>query len=202
MQLQVTLDGENVGSWSTTAESLASIRGRLETLALSKRRLLFSMSVDGSPVSLNRPLDLRVVGLTVVARTIGFEQLGFQLISVAEEQCSQLIQRLQNLSLLVLINSWHKGQEGWMRLLPELKDPILTTSFIPEGVGFLPGGDAICGRAVMRRTDDLSLVLVEIEKVALSRDPEEFSNVLESKLLPWLQNFHTDLKSFNSSGND
>ena len=54
----------------------------------------------------------------------------------------------------------------------------------------------------MRLTDELSLVLVEIEKVALSRDPEEFSNVLESKLLPWLQNFHADLKSFNSSGND
>lgn len=202
MQLQVTLDGENVGCWSTAAESLASIRGHLETLALSKRRLLFSMTVDGTPVSLDRPLDGRGSGLTVVARTVGFEQLGFQLISVAEGQCGHLIQRLQNLMLLVLINSWEKGQEGWMRLLPELKDPILTISFIPEAVGFLPGGADISGRAVMRRTDELSAVLVEIERVGLLRDPEEFSSVLESRLLPWLQEFHADLKRFNSPGND
>ena len=202
MQLQVTLDGVSVGSWATTAETLASIRGRLETLALSKRRLLFSMTVDGNPVSLNRPLDRRGSGFTVVARSIGFEQLGFQLISVAEEQCNQLIQRLQNLSLLVLINSWEKGQEGWMRLLPELKDPILTISFIPDGVGLLPGGESISCRAVPRRTDDLSVVLVEIERVAERRDPEEFSNVLESRLLPWLQQFQTDLKNFNSPAND
>jgi hypothetical protein len=185
--VQVTLDGRGVELSLKQGKSLHAIRTRLEMLALKRNRVLFSLSVNGVPVNLTESMSPFKTFHKVVARTIGFGQLSFQLIGVAADQVETLHERVERMALQVMINEWHKAEEMWWGLMPELKDPLLTLSFVPHAIEALPNGHEISSKAVKRFTDDLVSILEDIEEIVERQELLELSNAIENDLLPWLR---------------
>lgn len=185
--VQITLDGQAVQLPAKHGRSLQAIRSHLETIALKKHRVLFSLMVNGVPVSLGDSMSPFKTFQKVVGRTIPFSQLSFQLASVAGDQVNALHERVQSLALQVMINDWAKAEELWWDLLPRLKDPLLTLSFVPQSISALPNGDEISEKNVRRFTDDLVRILEEIDAIILRRELIELSNALEQQVLPWLR---------------
>src|SRR4051812_23960769 len=103
-RVQVTLDGQPLDFPSPHARSLQAIRAHLETVALKRQRILYSLTVNGAPVSLADSISPFKTFHKIVGRTIGFSQLGFQLIEVASDQVNALHERVEHLSLQVMIN--------------------------------------------------------------------------------------------------
>lgn len=181
------MDGQPVELSSTQGRSLRAIRAHLEAIALKKHRVLFSLTVNGAPVSLVDSMSPFKTFQKVVARTIGFNQLSFQLVGVAADQVNSLHDRVERLALQVMINDWPKAEAMWWDLLPDLKDPLLTMTFIPQVVEMLPFGEEIGPKAIKRFSDGLVLILQKIELILDRQELLELSNALENDLLPWLR---------------
>jgi hypothetical protein len=186
-RVQVTMDGQPIEVSLMQGKSLQAIRTRLEIMALKRNRVLFSLAVNGVPVSLGESMSPFKTFHKVVARTISFNQLSFQLIGVAADQVNTLHERVQRMSLQVMINEWHKAEEMWWDLMPDLKDPLLTLTFVPQAIEILPNGNEISSKAVKRFTDDLVLILEDINEIIERQELLELSNALENELLPWLR---------------
>ncbi|MDX1951819.1 MAG: hypothetical protein SFY81_06520 [Verrucomicrobiota bacterium] len=185
-QVQVTLDGAPVALDALHSHSLSGIRCHLEQLALERQRVLFSLAVNDIPVSLGKqPISVEHFN-KVAGRTIGFNQLALQLVSVAEEQAGKLKGRIEEVSLQVLINDWPSARELWWKLLPDLKDPLLTLSFLPGAIERLPNGHEIGPKAIQGYIAKLVEIVEEIEQSLPSEDPVELSTRMETALLPWI----------------
>ena len=135
-RLQITLDGQPVSLPVKHGRSLQAIRAHLENIALKHQRVLFSLTINGTPVSLGESLLPFKTVHKIAARTISFNQLGFQLVAVAADQINSLHERVERLALQVMINEWPKAEALWWDLMPELKVPLLTLSFVPPGFAF------------------------------------------------------------------
>lgn len=201
-RVQVTLDGQAVELTTQQGRSLQAIRTHLETVALKRSRVLFSLTVNGIPVSLGESMSPFKTFHKVVARTIGFGQLSFQLVGVAADQVNTLHERVQRMSLQVMINEWRKAEEMWWDLMPDLKDPLLTLSFVPQAVEALPHGNEIGSKAVKKFTQDLVKILENIEQIIHRQDLLELSNALENDLLPWLRGLGHCLYRFHGPDAD
>jgi hypothetical protein len=186
-KLQITLDGQPVAISGKEGRSLHAIRSHLERVALKRQRVLFSLTINGTPVSLGESLSPFKTFHKIAARTIGFNQLGFQLVAVAADQVNSLHERVERLSLQVMINDWPKAEQLWWDLMPELKDPLLTLSFVPPSAEALPHGADIGEKALKRFTLDLVKILEEIEGILTRKELLELSDALENQLLPWLR---------------
>jgi hypothetical protein len=186
-RVQVTFDGQSLELPYKQGRSLQAIRTHLETLALKRHRVLFSLTVNGVPVSLGESMSPFKTFHKIVARTIGFGQLSLQLVAVAADQVNTLHERVQRMALQVMINDWDKAEEMWWDLMPDLKDPLLTLSFIPQSIEMLPNGEEIGAKAVKKFTQDLAVILEEIDRIIARQELLEFSNALENDLLPWLR---------------
>jgi hypothetical protein len=196
-KVQITLDGQSVALPAKQARSLQAIRSHLERVALKRQRVLFSLTVNGTPVSLGETMSPFKTFHKIVGRTISFSQLGFQLVAVAADQVNALHERVERLSLQIMINDWSKAEELWWDLLPELKDPLLTLSFVPAAVEMLPHGEEIGAKALKRFTNDLVQILEEIEEILTRQELLELSNALENELLPWLRSLGHCLYKFH-----
>jgi hypothetical protein len=196
-RVQVTLDGQAVELSSKQGKSLHAIRTRLETMALKRNRVLFSLTVNGASVNLGDSMSPFKTFHKVAARTISFSQLSFQLIGVAADQVNSLHERVQRMALQVMINEWAKAEEMWWALMPDLKDPLLTLAFVPQAIEMVPNGHEINSKAVKRYTDDLVSILEEIEEIIERQELLEFSNALENELLPWLRSLGHCLYRFH-----
>ena len=186
-KVQITLDGQPVALPLKQGRSLQSIRSHLERVALKRQRVLFSLTINGTPVSLGESLSPYKTFHKVVARTIGFDQLGYQLVAVAADQVNSLHERVERLALQVMINDWSKAEALWWDLMPELKDPLLTLSFVPPTVEHLPHGQEIGAKALKRFTSDLVKIFEHIEEILTRKELLELSDALENQLLPWLR---------------
>jgi len=181
------LDGHAIELPLRQGRSLKAIRAHLETLALKRHRVLFSLAVNGSPISLEESMSPFKTFHKVVARTISFNQLSFQLVTIASDQVDRLHERVEKLALQVMINDWAGAEEMWWETAPELKDPLITMSFIPQTIEMLPHGEEIGARAVKKFTQDLVVILERIEEIIDRQELLELSNALENELLPWLR---------------
>jgi hypothetical protein len=186
-RIQITLDGQPLALSGKQGRSLHAIRSHLERVALKRNRVLFSLTVNGTPVGVGESLLQFKNFHKIAARTIGFNQLGFQLVAVAADQVNTLHERVERLALQVMINDWAKAEQLWWDLMPELKDPLLTLSFVPESVEALPHGEDISTKALKRFTLDLVKILEEIEEILTRKELLELSDALENQLLPWLR---------------
>ncbi|MGZ5544894.1 MAG: hypothetical protein ACXWIU_09475 [Limisphaerales bacterium] len=196
-KLQITLDGQPVALSVKQGRSLHAIRAHLEQVALKRQRVLFSLTINGTPVSLGEPLSPFKTFHKIAARTIGFDQLGFQLVAVAADQVNTLHERVERLTLQVMINEWPKAEALWWELMPELKDPLLTLSFVPQNVEVLPNGEEISPKALKRFTVDLVKILEQIEEILTRKELLELSDALENRLLPWLRGLGHSLYRFH-----
>jgi len=186
-RVQITLDGQPVALGGKQSRSLQSIRSHLERVALKRQRVLFSLTINGAPVSLAESLSPFKTFHKIAARTIGFDQLGYQLVAVAADQVNSLHERIERLALQIMINDWPKAEALWWQLMPEIKDPLLTLSFVPPSVEMLPHGEEIGTKALKRFTLDLVKILEEIEDILTRKELLELSDALENQLLPWLR---------------
>jgi hypothetical protein len=186
-RVQITLDGHPIALSIKQGRSLQAIRAHLETAALKRQRVLYSLTINGTPVGLAESLSPFKTFHKIAARTISFNQLGFQLVAVAADQVNTLHERVERLALQVMINDWAKAEKLWWDLMPELKDPLLTLSFVPPSVEMLPHGDGINARALKRFTLDMVKILDEIEEILTRKELLELSDALENQLLPWLR---------------
>ena len=186
-RVQITLDGQPLALAGKQSRSLQAIRSHLERVALKRNRVLFSLTINGTPVGVGDSL-LRFKSFhKIAARTIGFNQLGFQLVAVAADQVNALHDRVEALSLQVMINDWQKAEQLWWDLMPELKDPLLTLSFVPASVETLPHGEEINAAALKRFTIDLVKIFEHIDDILTRKELLELSDALENELLPWLR---------------
>lgn len=185
--VQVTLDGQAVELSSKQGRSLQAIRSHLETIALKKHRVLFSLMVNGVPINLGDPVSPFKTFQKVVGRTIPFSQLSIQLVSVAADQVNSLHERVQHLALQVMINDWSKAEELWWDLMPQLKDPLLTLSFVPQSIAALPNGEEINEKSIRKFAADLVTIFEQMEAIIARKELLEFSNALEHQVLPWLR---------------
>lgn len=186
-KVQITLDGQPVALSLKQGRSLHAIRCHLERVALKRQRVLFSLTINGTPVSLGESLSPFKRFHKIAARTIGFDQLGFQLVAVAADQVNSIHERVERLALQIMINDWSKAEKLWWDLMPELKDPLLTLSFVPPSVEMLPHGHEIGAKALKRFTMDLVKIFEDIDEILTRKELIELSDALENRLLPWLR---------------
>jgi hypothetical protein len=198
----ITLDGQPVVLSSKQGRSLHAIRCHLERVALKRQRVLFSLTINGTPVSLGESLSPFKTFHKIAARTIGFDQLGFQLVAVAAEQVNALHERVERLALQVMINDWSKAEKLWWDLMPELKDPLLTLSFVPPSAELLPHGQEIGAKALKRFTNDLVKIFEDIDEILTRKELLELSDALENRLLPWLRGLGHCLYRFHGPEHD
>ena len=195
--IEVTLDGDPV-RLAAPANTLPAIRSQLETIALIRQRILFAFEVDGVPVSLAAPMVRISKFHRVAGSTIGFEDLREQLAQVALEQIQQLRSRAEAVSLLVLINDWPRARQLWWDLVPDLKEPLLTLSFLCE-LPLLtpdaePGGP---GKLRSMKVEELGKMLGQIDVASTQCQALGLSDALEHFLLPWLDQLAQIIRNWN-----
>lgn len=185
-QVRVTLDGEILALSPQLRVSLPAIRAHLEALVLCQRRILHEFVVDGVTLNLHRPAWSFESFRHVAATTISFEALMLQLLHLAREQVAQLRARSEAAVLLVLINDWPTVQRIWWNLLPDLKEPLVTLSFIPE-LGRHPVSPcSVPTETCARQAEELGHIQQEVEGHCAQRNALALSDTLEQRLLPWL----------------
>lgn len=192
-QVRITLDGQPIELSQQIRASLPAIRAHLEALVLCQRRILHAMVVDGVTLNLQRPAWSFDTFHHVVAATISFDDLAFQLLRLAREQVAQLRTRGEAAVLLVLINEWPGVQRIWWNLLPDLKEPLVTLSFLPE-LGRPTAGPLVAPAATCAsQAQELGRIQQEVEGHCAFHDALALSDTLEHRLLPWLAQLDTTL---------
>lgn len=184
----ISLDGEMVALLPWERSSLRNVRRALETLALRRQRVLVAFNVDGKAMSLHSSLEEIGEYKIVAARTAGIDFLGVELLTSARRQTQELIDRVRQISLLVLINNAKAGKELWLDLQPDLREPLLTLSFLPEISQISPEGVPALTPSLIALTEELAglsrrmdaLTSLECDVLTLS---EGFDLVLS-----WLNN--------------
>jgi hypothetical protein len=96
-----------------------------------------------------------------------------------------------------MINDWPKAEALWWDLMPEIKDPLLTLSFVPHNVEMLPNGEEIGAKSIKRFTLDLVKIFENIDAILARKELIELSDALENQLLPWLRSLGHCLYRFH-----
>lgn len=186
-QVQITLDGLSVTP-PLEYRSLPAIRCYLEALALSKQRVLCSLSIDDEPVNLALPL-VRTRGFCrVQAETISLDEKPVLLLKTALQQADHARECVETAVTLVLINDIVVARELWWNLAQQLKEPVLTLSLLPDDACGPDNGRASLTQLRKWQLEQIAVIIKEVDAVCRAEDTIPLSNALESRVLPWLQN--------------
>lgn len=186
-EIEIILDGLPV-ELPSGHRSLGAIRCHLETLALERQRILYSLSIDGQPVNLALPLRGQGIFYRVEAGTVALEETSLLLLKKAFQQTEYARECVETALTLVLINSNQVAHEIWWNLATVLKEPVLTLSLLPDNVCGSPDGLASPTQLRKWQLEQIAAVIRDVDKVCYSNDPLPLSNALENRVLPWLQN--------------
>lgn len=194
-QVLVTLDGVPIALPAGIERNVAAIRAHLESVVLSRRRLLCMLHVDGVPTDLDNPSPLHKPTRVVSAESIAFDQLHQQLVLLTRERVKLLIERTRSAALLVLINDWEQSRRIWNNLLPELRQALLALCVLP------PMANAVDRESYsnVRLAELLGRILADVNYVMSQRSPEELSDALEQRVLPWLDLLQLSLEKWNET---
>jgi len=163
---QVMLDGELVALPLHDRKSLRTIRQALESEALKRERVLVSLLVDGVPVSL-QSVPAEVADFRFVAgRTVSIDFLGLELLVAARRQVMDLIERARLSALQVLINPPAGGRRLWQKLRLDLREPLLTLSFLPEIGQVSSAGIPVLVPSLISLVDELNSLGSHMEMLA------------------------------------
>ena len=186
-EVEITLDGLPVG-WPSGYRSLNAIRCRLETLALERHRILYSLSIDGQPANLALPLLNQRIFCRVEAGTVALEETPVLLLTKALQQTAHARECVETALTLVLINDGQVAREVWWNLASVLKEPVLTLSLLPENI--CQPSDNRTPLAQLRKwqLEQIAAVIRDVDEACHSEDTIPLSNALENRVLPWLQN--------------
>ena len=184
----VTMDGAPVGIQNAATLPLDAVLGHLGTIALKLGRVISRVSVDGEEVdNLLRPPELSGFQRLEV-ETVTTGALGDEVISSARRQIKSLIARVDEASLLVLINEWPVARSLWLNLVPAFKTPMLGLGFLKDlwGVSI---DEITSGPGSFRdHWEVLNGILSDAERSLRGQeDTIGFSQLLELRLGPWLE---------------
>ena len=185
-EVEITLDGLPVGLPSG-CRSLNAIRCRLETLALERQRILYSLNVDGQPVNLALPLMNQRGFCRVEAGTVALEETALLLLKKAYQQTDHARECVETAFTLVLINDGQVAREVWWNLASVLKEPVLTLSLLPENT--CEPFDNRTSLVQLRKwqLEQIAAIIRDVDEACHSEDTIPLSNALENRVLPWLQ---------------
>lgn len=186
-EIEVVLDGLPVGLPSEH-RSLGAIRCHLETLALEKQRILYSLSVDGQPVNLALPALGRGSFYRVEAGTVALEETSLLVLKKAFQQTDHARECVETALTLVLINNGQVAYEVWWNLALVLKEPVLTLSLLPDNVCGTADGHTSATQLRKWQLEQIASIIREVDEACRSKDTIPLSNALENRVLPWLQN--------------
>lgn len=189
-KIHVTLDGATVKVPAGRC-SLNSVRCLLETLALEKQCVLASLSVDGQPADLALSPPGTADFFRVAAESIPVGELPLLLLTTAQQQVDRVREAIEKALTLVLINNRSTARELWWSIARQLKDPILTLSLMPEQVCKLCSSVSF-ERLRKWQLEQVAAIVREVDAVCESGDNITISDVLERRVLPWVQKL-TDL---------
>jgi len=186
-RIEITLDGLPVLP-PLEYRSLPAIRCYLETLALERQRILCSLSVDDEPMNLALPLVRGKNFYRIAAETLPLEDKSLLVLKTALQQADQAQTCVETAVTLVLINDVRVARELWWNLAKQLKEPVLTLSLLPDNACGPANGRASLTQLRKWQLEQIAVILKEVDAVCHSEDAIPLSNVLENRVLPWLQN--------------
>jgi len=185
--IEIILDGSPVGL-PGGHRSLGAIRCHLEALALERQRVLYSLSVDGQPISLALPLCEQETFCRVEAGTVALEETSLLLLKKAFQQTEYARECVETALTLVLINNGQIAHEVWWNLALVLKEPVLTLSLLPDDVGGAADGHTPATQLRKWQLEQIAAIIRDVDEACRSQETIPLSNALENRVLPWLQN--------------
>jgi hypothetical protein len=185
-EVEITLDGLPVGLPSGY-RSLNALRCRLETLALERQRILYTLNVDGQPVNLDLPL-LDQHFCRVKAGTVALEETPVLVLKKALQQTAHALECVETALTLVLINDGQVAREVWWNLATVLKEPVITLSLLPENICQPFNNRTSLAQLRKWQLEQIAAVIRDVDEACHSEDTIPLSNALENRVLPWLQN--------------
>jgi hypothetical protein len=190
--VEILLDGSPV-KLPPGRRSLNGIQSYLETLALEQQRVLCHLSVDGFPASLSRPITNKRNFARVEARSFELDEMPIQLIRTALEQTSHARSEVHSAISVVQVEGGRVAREFWWNLTRQLKQPLLTLTFMPEHLcGYAYAG---VSPTQLRKWQLQQLGMIkEIDEACWAEDPSVLANALENRVLPWLGSLQASLE--------
>lgn len=185
-EVAISLDGSPV-EVPSERRSLNSIRCYLEALALERQRVLFSLSVDGQWVNLVLPLAQTARFNRIEAESVPLDESALLILKTALQQTEHARERVEAAFTLVLINSRKVARELWWNLARQLKEPILTLSLLPDGACGPAKGRASLSQLRKWQLEQIAVIIRDVDAVCVAGDTIQISDVLEKRVLPWLQ---------------
>jgi hypothetical protein len=186
-ELVVILDGLPI-ELPAGRRSLGAIRCHLDALALERQRILYSLSVDGQPVTLTSPLPGGETFCRVEAGTIGLEEKSLLLLKKAFQQTDYARECVETALTLVLINDGQVAHEVWWNLALLLKEPVLTLSLLPDSLCGASDGATSATQLRKWQLEQIAAIIRDVDEACRSSETIPLSNALENRVLPWLHN--------------
>jgi len=184
-EIEIYLDGMPMEKPSEY-QSLGAIRLFLETKSLERQRVLCAMSVDGHVINLALPLNQQRTFSRIDAESIALEDNDIMLLKTAAQQTGYARECVETALTLVLINDCKVAQELWWNLALQLKQPIVTLSYLPDEFC----GTSMAGAPLKKlrkwQLEQVASIIREVDLACLTGDTILVSNAMESRVLPWL----------------
>jgi hypothetical protein len=196
--VEVKLDGLTL-EIPAERRTLGGICSYLESVALHQQRILCSLAVDGAPINLTQPPDDAKSFASIEAETMGLSDVPSQLIKAALAQTISLRDRVQSAVGVVLINERKQAHELWWGLSLALKEPLLTLSLLPENIYVVTEGQASLTQLRKWQLEQLGAVIQDVNNACEWDSPTALSDVLETRVLPWIEKLHTSLNLWHET---
>jgi hypothetical protein len=196
--VEVKLDGLTL-EIPAERRTLGGICSYLESVALHQQRILCSLAVDGAPINLTQPPDDAKSFASIEAETMGLSDVPSQLIKAALTQTISLRDRVQSAVGVVLINERKQAHELWWGLSLALKEPLLTLSLLPENSYVVTEGQASLTQLRKWQLEQLGAVIQDVNNACEWDGPTALSDVLETRVLPWIEKLHTSLNLWHET---
>jgi len=196
--VEVKLDGLTL-EIPAERRTLGGICSYLESVALHQHRILCSLAVDGAPINLTQPPDDAKSFASIEAETMGLSDVPSQLIKAALAQTISLRDRVQSAVGVVLINERKQAHELWWGLSLALKEPLLTLSLLPENIYVATEGQASLAQLRKWQLEQLGAVIQDVNNACEWDSPTALSDVLETRVLPWIDKLHTSLNLWHET---
>lgn len=191
--IEVLLDGQPV-KVPSERQSLSGIFSFLDTVALEQQRVLYWLTVDGRPAEPGECFSCDKAYVRVEAASLDLQQLPLQLIQTAMHQTVEATAEVQSAVLTVLINDTETARELWWRLARKLKSPLLTLSLLSESSCGPANGRASLGQLRKWQLQQLASLIKDVDSACCGEDTRALSNVLEQRVLPWLETLGDSLE--------
>ena len=197
--IQVILDGRELRIPDHIRDSLPAIRSYLELLAIQQERVLWDLSVDGTPVHSQADFRTLTDFQRIQAQTVTFTELTRQLIDTAQAQVRALQNRVEAAAMQVLINDWPAVEKLWQQWAPEFLSPILIIKSLRDLCGARMDELTLGHQTLAEHLAKFGPLWTRTEQAFERRDILDLSNAMDQLLGPWLAELSAFLAKLNEA---